>query len=137
MAATRTPKMKGHPGQGCPSIFHGLGNNSVTRYANTWPGDRSKKQRERAETVPSRQMLGWHAHYAHAWRSVGLAAEIVDAEPPSARELAPDGRSRGSLLHEGVNGRAAARSDSGARLAQCSPLRGSMFQVWVGSMGAP
>ena len=41
---TPPPIKKGHPGQGCPSAFvHGLGNNSGTRYANTWPGDRSTK----------------------------------------------------------------------------------------------
>src|SRR5262245_49578110 len=60
--------------------------------------------------------------------SLGLEAEIV-AEPASAPGLALDERSRGSLLREAGGGRAVARSDGRAPLAQCSSLRCSMFQT--------
>src|SRR4029450_385634 len=43
------------------AFVRGLGNNSDTRYADTWPGDRSTKQPRRTETVPSRHLCEGHS----------------------------------------------------------------------------
>jgi hypothetical protein len=56
IAANKNPKQERNTLAGVSFAFaHGPGQQLRYALRNTWPGDRSLKQREKAETVPSRR----------------------------------------------------------------------------------